>query len=89
MTFTELLHKLHKNKSLPLRVISSRSISHDKYSCPKEGIVSLEGIITYIRIDGKRNGCAVRFDGLNYEKWFHAKSGTDMRSTYLKDLIFI
>jgi hypothetical protein len=34
----------------------------------------------------QHNGCAVLFDGENYEVWYHNSDETDKRRVYMRDL---
>lgn len=47
------------------------------------------GRVTVIKdkADGSNfRGCAVRFDNMNYDVWFHDSTDTDKRSKYLREL---
>lgn len=78
MTFQELLKACASGK-MP-RV---KSTEHFK------GHTSTTGTVTTIKTNGKHSGCAVTFDGMAYDTWFHEEWEEDKRSKYMNQLILL
>lgn len=73
MTIIDVLKAAAEKEKFP-EVESKSLIRHAK---------SRKGVVTVI----KSSGIAVRFEGMNYDKWFWEKESDDKRSKYMSQLI--
>ena len=57
---------------------------------PIKGASSRRGKVTVIKDNGTYKGIAVRFEGMNYDKWFWDDMySSDQRTLYMRQLRFV
>lgn len=72
-----------------LKACSSGNMPRVRIETPVRHSTAHTGIVTTIKQSADcegHTGCAVRFDGMKYDSWFHAKTGTDKRTRYMSEL---
>ena len=76
MTLEELFNHAATTGKLPM-------VEVDK---PVRHAASNIGVVTTIKQTSGYTGVAVRFNGMNYDSWFHAIENPDRRSKYMSEL---